>query len=92
MEVEGNRAEPYHVRLAFDEGRVSSAHCTCGYSFEGWRKPIVATLLVCLRQPAIVAERSPRVADWPSSSAVVAELVNKWASPAGAVAFPLPTS
>jgi len=58
-EVEGSRAEPYQVRLTFDEGGVTSADCTCAYNFEGWCKHIVATLLVCLRQPETVAERPP---------------------------------
>src|SRR6266508_2688811 len=32
-EVEGNAAEPYHVRLTFDSGGVTAASCSCAYSF-----------------------------------------------------------
>lgn len=55
--VEGNEAEPYRVRLNFDDGGMTSAQCSCAYSFEGWCKHIVATLLVCLHQPETIAER-----------------------------------
>lgn len=50
-QVEGNEAEPYQLHLSFDEGGLTSTHCTCAYDFEGWCKHIVATLLVCLQQP-----------------------------------------
>lgn len=56
-EVEGNDAQPYRVILDFDAGGVTSAHCTCAYSFEGWCKHIVATLLNCLHQPEVIEER-----------------------------------
>lgn len=56
-EVEGNDAQPYRITLDFDAGGVTSAHCTCAYSFEGWCKHIVATLLTCLHQPEVIEER-----------------------------------
>jgi uncharacterized Zn finger protein len=55
--VEGSAAEPYHVRLTFDEGGLTSAQCNCAYSFEGWCKHIVATVLVCLHQPERIEQR-----------------------------------
>lgn len=55
--VEGNEAEPYRVRLSFDDGGLTAAQCSCAYSFEGWCKHIAATLLVCLHQPERIAER-----------------------------------
>ncbi len=56
-EVEGNEPEPYRVSLNFDEGGLTSTHCTCPYSFEGWCKHIVATLLACLHQPEGIEQR-----------------------------------
>jgi uncharacterized Zn finger protein len=56
-EVEGSQYEPYRVRVTFDEGGVTSAACDCPYDWGGWCKHIVATLLVCLRQPDTVEER-----------------------------------
>lgn len=56
-EVEGNEAEPYRVCLSFDEGGLTSTHCTCAYSFEGWCKHIVATLLACLHQPERIEQQ-----------------------------------
>ena len=55
--VEGNEVEPYTVHLTFDEGGLTTAHCSCAYSFEGWCKHIVATALVCLHQPELIEER-----------------------------------
>jgi uncharacterized Zn finger protein len=59
-EVEGNEARPYQVTVTFDQGGITEAHCSCPYSFEGWCKHIVATLLVCIRQPEAIEER-PRI-------------------------------
>jgi len=56
-EVEGNEVEPYRVTVEFDEGGVTKARCSCPYSFEGWCKHIVATLLVCIHQPETVKQR-----------------------------------
>ncbi len=57
-EVEGNEIEPYQVTMSFDRGGVTTPHsCSCLYSYEGWCKHIVATLLVCVHQPEIVEER-----------------------------------
>jgi len=55
--VEGNEVEPYRVNIQFDRGGPKQVSCTCAYAFEGWCKHIVATTLVCLRQPATVQER-----------------------------------
>ncbi|RCJ27512.1 hypothetical protein A6770_25560 [Nostoc minutum NIES-26] len=56
-EVEGSEARPYRVSLSFDEQSVTSANCTCAYNFDGWCKHIVATILVCVRQPEIIEQR-----------------------------------
>ncbi|WP_017651174.1 SWIM zinc finger family protein [Fortiea contorta] len=55
--VEGSEATPYRVNINFDSTGLTSVHCTCAYDFEGWCKHIVATMLVCLRQPETIAER-----------------------------------
>lgn len=55
--VEGNEATPYRVNLSFDSTGLTSVHCTCAYNFDGWCKHIVATMLVCLRQPETIEER-----------------------------------
>ncbi len=56
-EVEGNEVDPYRVVITFDEGGVTEARCSCLYSFEGWCKHTIATLLVCLHRPESVRER-----------------------------------
>jgi uncharacterized Zn finger protein len=56
-EVEGSEVQPYRVTLHFDPGGITSVDCTCAYSFEGWCKHIVATMLVCSRQPEKIEER-----------------------------------
>ncbi|MEO1444902.1 MAG: SWIM zinc finger family protein [Cyanobacteria bacterium J06635_11] len=58
-QVEGNDIDPYRVTVTFDGGGVTDARCSCPYSFEGWCKHIVATLLVCVHQPKTVVERPP---------------------------------
>ena len=58
-EVEGNEVEPYQVTVTFDKGGVTNTRCSCPYSFEGWCKHTVATLLVCIHQPETVRERPP---------------------------------
>jgi uncharacterized Zn finger protein len=55
--VEGNESVPYRVNLSFDSTGLTSVHCTCAYNFDGWCKHIVATMLVCLRQPETIEER-----------------------------------
>lgn len=55
--VEGNEVEPYRISIQLDRGGIKQASCNCAYAFEGWCKHIVATTLVCLRQPATVLER-----------------------------------
>ncbi len=56
-EVEGSDVQPYRVTVRFDQGGITTADCTCEYSFEGWCKHIVAMLLVCLRQPNSIEQR-----------------------------------
>ncbi len=56
-EVEGSEAMPYHVTVTFDAKSITTAHCTCPYSFEGWCKHIVAVLLTCIHQPDTIAVR-----------------------------------
>ncbi|MEO0376406.1 MAG: SWIM zinc finger family protein [Cyanobacteria bacterium P01_A01_bin.17] len=58
-EVEGNEPQPYRVTVALDGAGVTEARCSCPYSFGGWCKHIVATLLVCVHQPETVEERPP---------------------------------
>jgi uncharacterized Zn finger protein len=55
--VEGSEAEPYRVTLQLDSGGITAAICTCPYDFEGWCKHLVATALVCIRQPQAIEER-----------------------------------
>ncbi|EGK88847.1 SWIM zinc finger domain-containing protein [Microcoleus vaginatus PCC 9802] len=55
--VEGSEVEPYRVTLPFDDaGLASTLFCTCPYDNGGWCKHIVATLLLCLRQPEIIEQ------------------------------------
>jgi len=50
--VEGSQCEPYRVTLPFtNAGLASTVFCTCPYDSGGWCKHIVATLLLCLREP-----------------------------------------
>jgi uncharacterized Zn finger protein len=56
-EVEGSQYEPYRVRIAFDEGGIASALCSCPYDWGGWCKHIVATLLACLEAPEEIEVR-----------------------------------
>ena len=55
--VEGNELEPYQVSVSFDKNGITQAHCNCLYSFGGWCKHIVATLLVCVHEPETIEER-----------------------------------
>ncbi|NEQ45331.1 MAG: hypothetical protein F6K00_18060 [Leptolyngbya sp. SIOISBB] len=79
-EVEGNEPTPYRVTVAFDNGGIKTAQCTCQYSFEGWCKHIVATLLTCVQQPATVEQR-PSLSqlldqlDWLQTQQLVQNLV-----------------
>ena len=56
-EVEGSQYEPYRVHVAFDEGGITSAACSCPYDWGGWCKHIVATLLACLDDPEEIEMR-----------------------------------
>ena len=56
-EVEGNEIDPYHITITCDDHGITHTTCTCPYSFEGWCKHIVATLLFCLNQPEEIQER-----------------------------------
>ena len=57
-EVEGNNIRPYKINLSFDGEELDRASCNCPYDYGGCCKHIVATLLVCLRQPEAI-EISP---------------------------------
>ncbi|BBD69773.1 zinc finger SWIM domain-containing protein [Nostoc commune NIES-4072] len=56
-DVVGSEAKPYHVNLSFDRSGLTSANCTCAYNFDGWCKHIVATMLVCARNPENIEKR-----------------------------------
>ena len=56
-EVEGSEARPYQVTMQFDTGGITTAQCTCAYSFGDWCKHIVAVLLVCAHQPETIEVR-----------------------------------
>ncbi len=56
-QVQGNEMEPYHIIISFNEHGITDTTCTCAYSFEGWCKHIVATLLFCLYQAEEVQQR-----------------------------------
>ncbi|OUL27077.1 hypothetical protein BV378_10355 [Nostoc sp. RF31YmG] len=56
-EVEGNQSHPYQVSLSFNSEGLTSVKCTCPYDADGWCKHIVATMLVCMRQPESIEER-----------------------------------
>jgi uncharacterized Zn finger protein len=56
-EVAGNEVNPYQVNLSFNSGGLTSVKCTCPYEGDGWCKHIVATMLVCMRQPESIEER-----------------------------------
>lgn len=50
--VEGSQVEPYGFTMPFtNAGLASTVFCTCPYDSGGWCKHIVATLLLCLREP-----------------------------------------
>ncbi|AFY35799.1 SWIM zinc finger domain-containing protein [Calothrix sp. PCC 7507] len=55
--VEGHETVPYRVNLSFNSEGLTSVHCSCAYNSDGWCKHIVATMLVCLRQPETIQER-----------------------------------
>ncbi len=55
--VEGHETVPYRVNLSFNSDGLTSVHCSCAYNADGWCKHIVATMLVCLRQPETIEER-----------------------------------
>ncbi|MEG4989525.1 SWIM zinc finger domain-containing protein [Microcoleus sp. BR0-C5] len=55
--VEGSALQPYRITINFDDANVASSNCTCAYDRFGWCKHIVATLLLCLRQPQIIEQR-----------------------------------
>src|SRR6266508_5800245 len=66
-QVEGSQYTPYHVRIIFDEGGITTATCTCPYDWGGWCKHIVAVLLACLYKNDAIESR-------PSLDALLAEL------------------
>ena len=56
-EVEGNDIRPYQVSISFDGKELGAVYCSCPYDYEGCCKHIVATLLVCLHDPARIELR-----------------------------------
>ncbi|MBE9105923.1 SWIM zinc finger domain-containing protein, partial [Nostoc cf. edaphicum LEGE 07299] len=56
-DVVGTETRPYHVSLNFDSSGLTSVKCTCAYDYEGWCKHIVATMLVCARNPENIEQR-----------------------------------
>jgi uncharacterized Zn finger protein len=56
-EVEGNDIRPYQVSISFDDEELGEVYCSCPYDYEGCCKHIVATLLVCLHEPAKIELR-----------------------------------
>ncbi len=56
-EVEGTEAKIYHVNISLNVDGSTFGRCTCPYHLEGWCKHIVATMLVCVRQPEIIEHR-----------------------------------
>lgn len=61
--VYGSQVEPYDVTLPFtDAGLAPTVFCTCPYDSGGWCKHIVATLLLCLREPGRI-ERGETLED-----------------------------
>ena len=50
-EVEGSDIRPYQVSISFDGEELGEVYCSCPYDYGGYCKHIVATLLVCLREP-----------------------------------------
>ncbi|WP_036486510.1 SWIM zinc finger domain-containing protein [Myxosarcina sp. GI1] len=47
----------YRVSIGLREDEVNTACCSCSSDFEGWCQHIVATWLVCLRQPEAIEQR-----------------------------------
>ena len=56
-DVVGSEVKPYHVNLSFESSGLTSVNCTCAYNFDGWCKHIVATMLVCARNPENIEQR-----------------------------------
>jgi len=56
-EVEGNQAKLHCVKLHFNRNGLATVSCTCNSISQEWCKHIVATMLVCLRQPEKILQR-----------------------------------
>ena len=56
-EVEAREIGTYAVRVKFDRDGITFADCNCAYNFDGWCKHIVATMLMCVRQPKKIEQR-----------------------------------
>ena len=55
--VHGSQFEAYRVTLPFTHaGLAPTVFCTCPYDSGGWCKHIVATLLLCLREPESIEQ------------------------------------
>ena len=66
-QVEGSQYTPYHVRIIFDEGGITTATCTCPYDWGGWCKHIVAVLLKGMHEAGEIETR-------PALDALLADL------------------
>ncbi len=53
-DVAGSEMEDYQIGIELNPQGIRSADCSCPYSYDGWCKHIVATLLTCLYQPECV--------------------------------------
>ncbi len=58
-EVEGSEPIPYRVSLEFGDPGETTVLCTCAYSYGGWCKHIVATLLTVLHRSESIEVHRP---------------------------------
>ena len=56
-EVEAREIGTYAVRVKFDCNGITYTDCNCAYNFDGWCKHIVATMLMCVRNPGNIQQR-----------------------------------
>ena len=57
-DVDGSDIELYKVNIEVEKDKLGTVYCSCPYSFGGYCKHIVAALLVCLREPERIEQRS----------------------------------
>ncbi len=56
-EVEAREIGSYSVRVKLEPSGITFAECNCAYNFDGWCKHIVATMLMCVRNPENIQQR-----------------------------------